>query len=75
MQLDLFVKDEVALLHEELHKVKTSSDNVRRGIFQRHDELAKKWLQLYQEVELLKQIVKSDKRPAQMFSFCEEKVS
>lgn len=75
MQLDLFEKDEVKLLREELERVRKSSDNVRRGIFARHDELAKKYLELYHEIESLKGSLGYKKTPTQMFSFFEEKVS
>ncbi len=42
VQLDLFQeKSEVDLLREELKEVRSRSENVRRGLFARHNELAK----------------------------------
>lgn len=57
MQLDMFVDKktpemvEVELVKELVTKVKTSSDNVRRGIFARHTEMSKLYLELKDIVE------------------------
>lgn len=63
LQLDLFIS-EVDLLREEQMKVKISADNVRRGMFARHNVLEKKLIEqekisdmLKNEIESLKELV------------------
>jgi hypothetical protein len=57
MQFDLFEKDDVKLLYSEFLKVKTSSDNVRRGIFARHNELAKLYVAQQERIERLEALL------------------
>ena len=55
VQLDLFQEfSETDLLRKELADVKQRSENVRRGIFARHTELCKLFLELKDEVDKLK---------------------
>jgi len=74
MQLDLFEKDEIKLLREELKKVKDSSDSVRRGIFARHGELAKLYLALKEDLESLKISLGYKNKPTEILEFFQEKV-
>lgn len=57
MQLDLFEKDENILMNWEIQRIKESTENVRRGIFFRHNELAKKYLELKQEIEAIRSLL------------------
>lgn len=55
VQLDLFEElSDVDILRKELADVKQRSENVRRGIFARHNELAKLFVELKDEVDKLK---------------------
>lgn len=55
VQLDLFEEmTEVDILRKELADVKQSSENVRRGIFARHNALSKLFLELKDEIDKLK---------------------
>jgi uncharacterized protein YdcH (DUF465 family) len=65
IQLDLFI-NEVDLLKEENMKLRISSDNVRKGMFARHNVLEKRINEqektnevLRNEVESLKDIIHS----------------
>ena len=55
VQLDLFIEyDETAQIKIELYKLRQSQENLRRGLFARHGDLAKHTLSLYEEIEQLK---------------------
>tara|TARA_R110000868_G_scaffold312776_1_gene573732 strand:+ start:231 stop:410 length:180 start_codon:yes stop_codon:yes gene_type:complete len=55
VQLDLFEElSDVDILRKELADVKQRNENVRRGIFARHTELSKLFLELKDEVDKLK---------------------
>lgn len=55
VQLDLFFPyDETAQIKLELHKLRQSQDNLRRGLFARHGDLVKHTLSLYDEIDKLK---------------------
>ena len=55
VQLELFEEfSETDLLRKELADVKQRGENVRRGIFARHNELAKLFIELKDEVDKLK---------------------
>lgn len=75
MQLDLFEKDSVKLLIEELSKVKQSCDNVRRGLFARHNELAKLYLALREDFESFKSSLGYKNKSTEILEFFQEKVS
>lgn len=74
MQLDLFERDEVKLLMREIAEVRERADNVRRGLFARHNELARLYLELRQEVDALKSIAYK-KTSSEMVELFTEKVS
>lgn len=52
LQLDFFY-DKETLLEIEIRKVKESSDKVRKGIFARHNELAKMYVDLDQRLRVV----------------------
>lgn len=55
IQLDLIEEnDELTLLRKEIEIVRQQSANVRRGIFARHNEIAKTVIALQEEIEKLK---------------------
>ena len=52
IQLDLFHEfNEVDILREEIRQVKESSDKVRKGIFARHGQLFKLYMELSDKLE------------------------
>jgi hypothetical protein len=56
MQLDLFEEfSDVDILRKELAEIRTRNENVRKGIFARHQELSKLYIQLNERVEKLEQ--------------------
>jgi hypothetical protein len=56
-QLDLFEELKFDSLKREMRKVKETSENVRKGIFARHNELAKMFLEQQKEIDYLKQLI------------------
>lgn len=56
MQLDMFLS-ETDIIKEELEKQKKELSNVRRGLFARHNELAKVMLELQEELNNIKNFV------------------
>ncbi len=54
-QLDFFQDEDpnVSALRQEMAKVKESADKVRKGIFARHNELAKMYIDAHQRLEIL----------------------
>lgn len=46
-------KSYVEQIKEDLNLVKESSDKVRRGIFAKHAELAKKYLDLHERMQII----------------------
>jgi hypothetical protein len=61
-QLDLFnPTDEVEILRKELIAVKESSDKVRKGMFARHNELAKMYLEMKDRVDVLENFICKNK--------------
>jgi len=54
IQLDLFRElSEVDILRKELEEVRSRNENVRKGIFARHNELAKLYIELSEKIEKL----------------------
>jgi hypothetical protein len=53
-QLDLFQKDDESFLRYEIQQIEKTCENVRKGIFARHNELCKKYLELKEENEMIK---------------------
>lgn len=63
IQLDLFQEyDEFAIMKLELHKMRAAQDNLRRGLFARHGDMAKQVLALYDEIEQLRMEIAKLKR-------------
>lgn len=55
IQLDLFNKyTEEELLREEIRLLKNQIGNVRKGLFARHNQLAKEFMRLREELEVIK---------------------
>ena len=57
-QLDIFEDIDLTTLKEEMKKVRETSENVRKGLFARHNELAKMFLAQQQEIDYLKELIK-----------------
>lgn len=57
IQLELFEVPETERIAGEVRTLEKSIDNVRRGIFARHEELAKKYMELRQDVERLNESI------------------
>lgn len=61
MQFDLFVDElkcndiKFKLVEDKLEKVKVSNDNVRKGIFARHNELSKMYIEMKQKYDEMHQ--------------------
>lgn len=51
--MDLFDLTETEILRGQVRTIEKSVDNVRRGLFVRHDELSKRFNELREEVERL----------------------
>lgn len=54
MQLTLFEETKEELLEREIISLRKEMGNIRRGIFARHSELARKYQETYFELETLK---------------------
>lgn len=60
IQLDLFVESESTPIEKELNYIKEialltkgSADKVRKGLYARHNELAKMYLELHQRLDVI----------------------
>jgi hypothetical protein len=54
VQLDFFCeKTESQILQEEIEALKKSQDKLRKALFARHGELAKKYLEINDRLEIL----------------------
>jgi len=55
IQLDFFRESgsEIELMHEEVTKVKNSTDKMRKSLFAKHGELAKKYADLENRLNIL----------------------
>ena len=54
IQLELFdIRSETDILQEEIGELKKSQDKLRKGLFARHGELAKKYLEIHNRLEIL----------------------
>lgn len=56
VQLDLF-ETEIDYRTEEIKLIKASMDKVRRGLFARHGELAKQFVQQQKEIDELRTLI------------------
>jgi hypothetical protein len=56
-QLDFLApeKSEIELLRDHVHIVKESTDKVRKSLFARHGELARKYVELHDRLQILEQ--------------------
>ena len=54
-QLDFFNRDaeDVEILRQKIDETRNSSDKVRKGLFARHNELAKMYVDLSQRLEIM----------------------
>jgi uncharacterized protein (DUF3084 family) len=65
MQLEFSILDKnpvelkLEFVEKEVNEIRKRSDNVRRGLFARHNELAKLYMQQQSEIERLKQIIEA----------------
>lgn len=58
VQLDLFEKmDDLTLLKKEVEEIRIRGDNVRRGLFARHNDLAKLFIEQQEQIDYLKKIM------------------
>ncbi len=55
IQLEFFPKDPSEILEERMDKCETRSDNVRKGIFAKHTQLCKMYLELNERLNVLEQ--------------------
>ena len=54
LQLEFFEeKTEWDLLKEDVESVRESSDKVRKSLFARHAELARKYMELHERLEIM----------------------
>jgi hypothetical protein len=57
VQADLFNLSDFEILRGEIRSLEKTTDNVRRGIFVRHEELAKKYMEQREEIDRLKDVI------------------
>jgi hypothetical protein len=57
LQLEFFAeeKTDIDYLREDLYQVRDSNDKVRKSIFARYGELAKKYLELHERMQIIEQ--------------------
>ena len=54
IQLELFdTRSDVDILQEEVNELKKSQDKLRKALFAKHGELAKKYLEIHDRLEIL----------------------
>lgn len=70
MHPDFFEKDnEIAILKRELHEIKERSENARKGLFARHNELIKLYMQLKDEMDHMKAIHANKQNKVELIPF------
>lgn len=57
LQLDLFPQDENDIMRLEINKIRESTDKVRRGLFARHGELAKLYLDVNERLSIIERYI------------------
>lgn len=63
LQLDLFYEiDEIEALRIQVTELKHAQDNLRKGLFKRHQELASAYLTLVHDIETMKVEIDKIKR-------------
>ena len=55
IQLELIARSEIEIVREEIKKVKEEADNIRRGLFARHNELSRLFLDQQEQIKLLRE--------------------
>jgi len=55
IQTDFFKPERIDILDEKIEKIHMTTENVRKGLFARHNELAKMYIELKGELENLKE--------------------
>lgn len=54
VQLDFFAdQTEIEILREEIRQLRLSNEKVRKGLYARHGELAKKYIELHDRLNIL----------------------
>lgn len=53
IQLEFFVNDETVRMKEEIKKLKSSNERVRKSMFAKHGELYKNYSELSERLEIL----------------------
>lgn len=67
-QLDLFKENsEIELLSQELTLVKERCENVRKGLFARHNEICKMFMKQQEEIDRLKHELYGHKESTETF--------
>jgi hypothetical protein len=62
-QLDLFEPyDEFDSLKQEIKELRKSQDNVRKGLFARHNQLSKLYIELKEENEKIRSLLLTRKK-------------
>lgn len=70
MQLDIFEDNsDIKILRKEVEEIRERSENARRGLFARHNELIKLYMQLKEEMEHVKAIHAKKKSKAELVPF------
>lgn len=67
MQLDLFQEDDIDVLNDRMDKLESSTASVRRGIFARHNELARMYLSLKEELDELRESMGLQRKQASIY--------
>lgn len=58
IQLDFFVeKTKEEFLEEELENLRKSHDKIRKSLFARHGELAKKYMELHERMDIIERYI------------------
>lgn len=57
VQLDLFEENEMVLLRKQINLMKESSEKVRKGLFARHGELAKLYIELDHRLGIIERCI------------------
>lgn len=63
IQLDFFEeKNDFELIQEEVKSLRLSNEKVRKSLFARHGELAKKYIELHNRLQILESRICKDSR-------------
>jgi hypothetical protein len=53
IQLDFFRDDDISIIRQELDRLKSSNDRLRKALFARHGELAKKYMDVHERLSII----------------------